>query len=63
MTRLSLWLLRTQLLGYKAKATSITHIGEWTSAFTAYMRVIISKHPRHAAELLEYLSLIRYAAK
>ena len=47
----------------KAKATSITNIEEWTSAFTAYMSVIISKHPNRAAELLEYLSLIRYAAK
>ena len=47
----------------KAKATSITNIEEWTSAFTVYMSVIISKHPSRAAELLEYLSLIRYAAK
>ena len=47
----------------KAKATSITNIEEWTSAFTAYMSVVISKHPSRAAELLEYLSLIRYAAK
>ena len=47
----------------KAKATSITNIDEWTSAFTSYMSVIISKHPTRAAELLEYLSLIRYGAK
>ena len=47
----------------KAKATSITNIEEWTSAFTAYMSVIISKHPSRAAKLLEYLSLIWYAAK
>ena len=47
----------------KAKATSITGIEEWTSAFTSYMSVIISKYPNRAAELLEYLSLIRYAAK
>ena len=47
----------------KAKASSITNIEEWTSAFTAYMSVIISKHPNRAAELLEYLSLTRYAAK
>ena len=46
----------------KVKATSITNIEEWTSAFTSYMSVIISKHPTRAAELLEYLSLIRYAA-
>ena len=47
----------------KAKATSITNIEEWTSAFTAYMSVILSKHPSRAVELLEYLSLIRYTAK
>ena len=47
----------------KAKATSITNIEERTSAFTAYMSVVISKHPTRAAELVEYLSLIRYAAK
>ena len=47
----------------KATATSITNIEEWTSAFTAYMSVVISKLPSRAAELLEYLSLIRYAAK
>ena len=47
----------------KAKATSITKIEEWTSAFTAYISVIISRHPTCAAELLEYLSLIRYADK
>ena len=47
----------------KAKATSITNIEKWTSAFTAYMSVIISKHPDRATELPEYLSLIRYEAK
>lgn len=43
--------------------TSITNIEEWTTAFTAYMTVIIDEHPIRAAELLEHLSLIRYAAK
>ena len=47
----------------KAKVTSISNTEKWTSAFTAYMSVIISKHPNRAAELLEYLSLTRYAAK
>ena len=40
----------------KAKATSITDITEWTTAFTAYMRVLISKFPHRASELLEYVS-------
>ncbi|KAL9953831.1 hypothetical protein ACROYT_G041300 [Oculina patagonica] len=47
----------------KAKATSITDIAEWTTTFTAYMGVIISKFPHRASEHLEYMSLIRYAAK
>ena len=46
----------------KAKATSITDITEWTTAFTAYMRVLISKFPHRASELLEYMSLIGYVA-
>ena len=45
----------------KAKATSTTDITEWTTAFTAYMGVLISKFPHRASELLEYLSLTRYA--
>lgn len=47
----------------KAKVTSITDIAEWTTAFTAYMGVVIRKFPHRASELLEYMSLIRYAAK
>ena len=46
----------------KAKTTSITDISEWTTAFSAYMGVLISKFPHRASELLEYMSLIRYAA-
>ena len=63
MTSLSLTLENSVIRVNKAKATSITNIEEWTSAFTAYLSVIISKHPSRTAELLEYLSLIRYAAK
>ena len=47
----------------KAKATSLTNTEEWTLAFTAYMSVIISKHPNCAAELLEHFSLVCYTAK
>ena len=60
---LTLTLQNSVIRVLQAKATSITNIEEWTLAFTAYMCVIISKHPSRAAELLEYLSLIRYAAK
>lgn len=37
----------------KAKVTSITDIAEWTTAFTAYMGVVIRKFPHRASELLE----------
>ena len=47
----------------KAKTTSITDISEWTTAFSAYMGVVISKFPHRAPELLEYVSLIHYAAR
>lgn len=47
----------------KAKVSSITDIAEWSTAFTAYMGVLISKFQPHAPEFLEYMSLIRYAAK
>ena len=43
-------------------ATEAVVILEWASTFTAYMSVIVSKHPNRAAESLEYLSLIRYVA-
>ena len=47
----------------EAKTISITGISEWTTAFSAYMGVLISKFPHRASELLEYMSLIRYAAR
>lgn len=50
-------------LSHAKKTTSITDVEEWTSAFSAYMSVIISKSPDRASELLEYMSLVRYAAK
>ena len=47
----------------KAKTKSITDISEWTTAFSAYMGVLISQFPHRASELLEYMSLIHYAAR
>lgn len=48
----------------KTKAsTSITDIGQWTTAFTLYLSVFIEKFPLRSQELLQYLSLIRYAAR
>ena len=47
----------------KAKISFITDIEEWTTAFTAYMGVVNSKFPHRSSELLEYMSLIRYAAR
>lgn len=48
----------------KAKtSTSITEIEQWTTAFTTYMSVFTHKFPQRSQELLQYLSLIRYAAR
>eukprot|EP00112_Aurelia_sp_Birch-Aquarium-sp1_P019579 Seg4868.3 transcript_id=Seg4868.3/GoldUCD/mRNA.D3Y31 product="hypothetical protein" protein_id=Seg4868.3/GoldUCD/D3Y31 len=38
-------------------------IDDWTNAFTVYMKVVIDKHPVRSRELIEYLDLIRYAAR
>ena len=43
-------------------STSITEIEQWTTAFTTYMSVFTHKFPQRSQELLQYLSLIRYAA-
>ena len=48
----------------KTKAsTSITDIEQWTNAFTTYLSVFTDKFPLRSQELLQYLSLIRYAAR
>ena len=47
----------------KAKTTSVTDISEWTTVLSAYMGVLLSKFPHRTSELLEYVSLIRFAAK
>ena len=44
-------------------STSITNIEQWTTAFTTYMSVLIHKFPTRSQELLQYASLIRYAAR
>ena len=44
-------------------STSITNIEQWTTAFTSYMSVMIHKFPTRSQELLQYASLIRYAAR
>ena len=43
--------------------TSITNIEQWTTAFTSYMSVLIHKFPTRWQELLQFVSLIRYAAR
>lgn len=43
--------------------SKITDIEQWTTAFTTYMSVFTHKYPLRAQELLQYLSLIRYAAR
>ena len=48
----------------KTKAyTSITDSKQWTNAFTTYLSVFTDKFPLWSQELLQYLSLIRYAAR
>ena len=48
----------------KTKAsTSITDIEQWTNSFTTYLSVFTDKFPLRSQELLQYLSLIRYAAR
>ena len=48
----------------KAKtSTCITEIEQWSTAFTTYMSVFTHKFPLRSQELLQYLSLIRYAAR
>lgn len=47
----------------KTNVSSITHIEEWTTAFTASMGVFISTFPHRSSELPEYMSLIRYEAR
>ena len=44
-------------------STSITNIEQWTTAFTSDMSVLIHKFPSRSQELLQYASLIRYAAR
>lgn len=47
----------------KTKPTAITNIEQWTTAFTSYMSVLTQKFPQRSQELLQYLSLVRYAAR
>ena len=47
----------------KSGQSQITDIEQWTTVFTTYMSVFTYKYPLRAQELLQYLSLIRYAAR
>ena len=47
----------------KTSGAAITDIDHWTTAFTAYMSVFTKKFPQRSQELLQYLTLIRYAAR
>ena len=44
-------------------STLITNTEPWTTAVMAYMSVMIHKFPTRSQELLQYVSLIRYAAR
>lgn len=62
---LSLTLENSTVKVSKKKSTSsrITDIEQWTTAFTSYMSVFTCKYPLRAQEFLQYLSMIRYAAR
>ena len=47
----------------KSSPSQITEIEQWTTAFTTYMSVFTYKYPLRAQEFLQYLGLIRYAAR
>ena len=47
----------------KGTAIYITDEGEWTTAFTANMSVVVNRCSSRAAELLEFMSLSRFAAR
>ena len=40
----------------------ITEIEQWTTTFPMYMSILTQKFPWRSQELLQYMSLIRYAA-
>ena len=45
------------------KPQVLTSIEEWTTAFNTYMIIIVQKFPNRASELLQYMEIIRHAAK
>ena len=45
------------------KPQVLTNIEEWTTAFNTYMIIIAQKFPNRASELLQYMEIIRHAAK
>ena len=45
------------------RKSSPSQIEQWTTAFTMYMSVFTHKYPFRSQEFLQYLSLIRYAAR
>ncbi|KAK3753047.1 hypothetical protein QZH41_010019 [Actinostola sp. cb2023] len=47
----------------RATTAAITEIEQWTTAFTVYMSVFTVKYPLRAQELLQYVTLVRYAAR
>ena len=55
--------LDNSLVRVSKKAKTCTSIEQWTTAFTTYMSVFTQKFPQRFQELLQYLSLIRYAAR
>eukprot|EP00794_Sanderia_malayensis_P017084 gene17084-biopygen14382 len=43
----------------RSSVKRIENISEWTSAFLAYVKLVVDKFPARARELLEYIDIIR----
>ena len=52
-----------QLKTRKQRPEVITNIEDWTSCFSIHMAVLFQKYPFKTAELMQYLNIIRYAAR
>ena len=55
-------LLNSSIMTTKqTKRKLITNIGEWSTAFSTYMAVVVEQFPQRSLELIEYFRIIRYA--
>lgn len=55
--------LKLAMTPSNSRLKQIDNIEDWTTAFTMFMKVFVKKFPNKASEFIEYLDIIRYAAK